>query len=114
NHLVKRVPVVQEAGLVRGWGAVDGYSPDGAPILGAAPGVDGLYVAVAASGTGFKIAPAVGLGLAELLTLGRGESVDLRPFRPTRFTEGDAIASDTDYTRPDWRNQPLPDSGPLR
>lgn len=107
SHLVKRVRPLQEAGLVRGWGAVDGYSPDGAAVLGAAPGVDGLYLAIAASGTGFKIAPAVGMGMAELLTLGRSESGDLNPFRPTRFAEGAAIASDTDYVRPNWRHQPL-------
>jgi len=107
GYLVKRVPPFQEAGLMRGWGAVEEYSPDGAPVLGAAPGIDGLYLAMAASGTGFKISPAVGIGMAELLTLGRSESVDLSPFRPTRFAEGASITSDTDYARPNWRNQPL-------
>jgi glycine/D-amino acid oxidase-like deaminating enzyme len=107
SYLVKRVPPFQEAGLMRGWGAVDGYSPDGAAILGAAPGIEGLYLAIAAGGTGFKIAPAVGIGMAELLTLGRSESVDLSPFRPTRFAEGASITSETDYARPNWRNQSL-------
>lgn len=107
SHLVKRVPPFREAGLMRGWGAVDGYSPDGAPVFGAAPGIEGLYLAVAAGGTGFKISPAVGAGMAELLTLGRGETIDLSPFRPTRFADGALIRSSTDYTRPNWRNQPL-------
>jgi len=111
SHLVKRVPAFQEAGLMRGWGVVDGYSPDGAPVLGAAPGIDGLYLAVAASGTGFKIAPAVGMGMAELLTLGRGAAVDLSAFRATRFADGAAITSETNYARPNWRNQPSSDSG---
>lgn len=105
GHLVKRVPAFERAGLMRGWGAVDGYSPDGAPVLGAAPGIDGLYLAVAASGTGFKISPAVGMGMADLLT--RGASEDLHPFRPTRFAEGMPVAGDADYARPNWRNQPL-------
>lgn len=107
SHLVKRVPPFEQAGLMRGWGAVDGYSPDGAPIFGPAPGIDGLYLAVAAGGTGFKISPAVGMGMAELLTLGRGDAIDLSPFRPTRFAEGAPIRSSTDYARPNWRNQPL-------
>jgi len=113
GYLVKRVPAFLEAGLMRGWGAVEGYSPDGAPVLGAAPGIDGLYLAVGASGTGFKISPAVGIGMAELLTLGQSRSVDLGPFRPTRFAEGAPISSDTDYARPNWRNQLLSGS-PLR
>lgn len=112
SHLMKRVPAFENAGLMRGWGAVDGYSPDGAPVLGAAPGVDGLYLAVAAGGTGFKVSPAVGMGMAELLTIGRGDAVDLSPFRPTRFAEGAPIHSATDYARPNWRNQPLSGSGP--
>jgi glycine/D-amino acid oxidase-like deaminating enzyme len=111
SHVVERVPGFLDARVMNGWGSVDGYSPDGAPVLGPAPGTDGLYVAVAAGGTGFKISPAVGMGMAELLTDGRGESVDLNAFRPSRFAEGAAVASDTDYARPPWRNQPLSGSG---
>jgi glycine/D-amino acid oxidase-like deaminating enzyme len=110
GHLVRRVPAFEQAGLVRGWGAVDGYSPDGAPVLGAAPGIDGLYLAVAAGGTGFKISPAVGMGMADLLT--RGASEDLHPFRPTRFAEGAPVTGDADYARPNWRNQPLAGATP--
>lgn len=105
-HLVPRVPAFENAGLMRGWGAVDGYSPDGSPVFGAAPGVEGLYLAVAGGGHGFKIAPAVGMGMAEIVTLGRGDTVDLSPFRPTRFAEGAPVRSGTDYTRPNWRNKP--------
>ncbi len=106
-HLVRRVPAFEDAGLVQAWGAVDGYSADGAPIVGAAPGIDGLYLAIAASGTGFKISPAIGIGMAELLTIGRGETIDLAPFRATRFAEGARFGGATDYTRPKWRHQPL-------
>jgi glycine/D-amino acid oxidase-like deaminating enzyme len=110
GHMVRRVPAFEHAGLMRGWGAVDGYSPDGAPVLGAAPGIDGLYLTIAAGGTGFKISPAVGMGMADLLT--RGTSEDLHPFRPTRFAEGTPVRSDADYARPNWRNQPLAGATP--
>ncbi len=105
SHLVPRVPAFEKAGLMRGWGAVDGYSPDGSPVFGAAPGVEGLYVAVAGGGHGFKIAPAVGMGMADMLTGGGAGTVDLSPFRPTRFAEGAAVRSGDDYTRPNWRNR---------
>jgi glycine/D-amino acid oxidase-like deaminating enzyme len=48
-------------------------------------GVDGLYLATAFSGSGFKIAPAVGVCMAELITEGEAGSVDLRRFDPARL-----------------------------
>jgi sarcosine oxidase subunit beta len=107
RHLARRIPALADGGLLRGWGAPDGFSSDGASIFGAAPEVEGLYLAVAGSGTGFKIAPAVGLGLAELIGDEPDASVDLRPFRPERFAEGAFLQGATDYRRPRWRDEPL-------
>lgn len=39
-------------------------------------------------GHGFKIAPAVGICMAELITEGRAKTVDMSPFRLSRFAEG--------------------------
>jgi len=50
--------------------------------------VDGLYLATAFSGSGFKIAPAVGMCLAELILDGRAKTVDIEPFGLKRFAEG--------------------------
>jgi sarcosine oxidase, subunit beta len=106
RHLVRRIPALTEGGLARAWGAPDGFSSDGASILGAVPGIEGLYLAAAGSGTGFKIAPAAGLGLAELMSDDPSPSVDLRPFRLERFAEGELLRRPTDYRRPLWRDQP--------
>ena len=51
-------------------------------------GVDGLYLATAFSGSGFKIAPAVGMCMAELILDGRAKTVDIEPFGLGRFAEG--------------------------
>jgi sarcosine oxidase subunit beta len=40
------------------------------------------------SGTSFKTSPAIGKCLAELITEGRAATVDLFPFRASRFAEG--------------------------
>jgi len=109
RHLAQRIPILAEGGLVRGWGSPDGFSSDGASIFGAAPGIEGLYLAVAGSGTGFKIAPAAGLGLAELLSDEPRPQVDLAPFRPERFTEGVLLQGAADYRRPRWRDEPMVD-----
>jgi sarcosine oxidase subunit beta len=91
------------------WSAPEGFSADRTPMIGAAPGINGLWLAVGGSGTGFKIAPAVGVGIAELVTLGACRSVDLLPFQPSRFEEGASLRSPTDYHRPLWREEPLRD-----
>jgi sarcosine oxidase subunit beta len=57
--------------------------------------VEGLYLAAGFSGTGFKKSPAVGAGLAELITTGQARGVDLHPFRLSRFAEG----------APDWGDE---------
>jgi FAD-dependent oxidoreductase domain-containing protein 1 len=36
-------------------------------------------------------APAAGRAVAELVTLGRSHTFDLRPLRPERFAEGDLV-----------------------
>ena len=79
---------MESATLARGYRAFDGYSGDRHAILGPVDGVDGLYLATAFSGSGFKIAPAVGQCMAELITEGRAKTVDISAFGLNRFAEG--------------------------
>ncbi len=83
--------------MARAWSGCDGFTPDNRAILGAVPEVEGLYVNVGGSGKGFKVAPAVGKSLAELICTGASTTVDLTPFRLSRFAEGDTRWSDTEY-----------------
>jgi sarcosine oxidase subunit beta len=97
-----RIPAMERATLARGYRAFDAYSPDRHAILGAVPGIDGLYVATAFSGSGFKIAPAVGVCMAELIVEGRAKTVDIEPFSLSRFEAGRSIESPYSYApRPD-------------
>jgi sarcosine oxidase subunit beta len=86
--LTHRFPALERATLARGYRAFDLYSDDGHAILGGVDGIDGLYLATAFSGTGFKIAPAVGACMAELILDGAAKTVDLTAFALRRFTEG--------------------------
>jgi sarcosine oxidase, subunit beta len=95
--LTQRFPAMERAELARGYRAFDCYSADRHAILGAVPGIDGLYLATAFSGSGFKIAPAVGTCMAELITEGRARSVDISAFRPNRFAERKPITSPHSY-----------------
>ena len=85
--LTHRMPAMEHATLLRGFRAFDCYSADRHAIIDAVPGVEGLYLATGFSGSGFKIAPAVGTGLAELIVDGQPKTVDIRPFGLRRFVE---------------------------
>ncbi|HET8576431.1 MAG TPA: FAD-binding oxidoreductase [Methylomirabilota bacterium] len=101
--LTHRIPAMERATLARGYRAFDGYSQDRHAILGRVDGIDGLYLATAFSGSGFKIAPAVGMCMAELITEGRAKTVDIEAFSLRRFAEGRTVEGPYPYAmRPDY------------
>ncbi len=72
----------EDAGSLAGWYTL---TPDAQAVIGPAPGIEGLYVVSGFSGHGFKLAPSVGEGVAQMV---RGEPVsafDAAFFAPTRF-----------------------------
>ena len=93
----RRIPALQHAGLMRGITGVYDMSPDCRPLLGELDGITGLYVMAGFSGMGFKISPATGLVMSELLLDGRGKTVDIRAFRPSRFADGQPIKGSYEY-----------------
>ena len=93
-----RVPTLEDAGITRGVTGVYDMSSDARPLLGRLPGLDGLIVAAGFSGMGFKIAPAVGEGIAGLIAGAPTGSVDLAPFRPGRLSEGQPIEPPHPYS----------------
>jgi sarcosine oxidase subunit beta len=50
----------------RAWAGLEAFTPDGIPLLGSVPGIDGLFVAAGFCGHGFALSPAVGDILARL------------------------------------------------
>ena len=98
--VARRIPALQHAEYVRGHAGIYDVSPDTRAVLDRAPGVDGLYMAAGFSGTGFKISPAVGACMAELITQGRATFVDITPFRFSRFAENRPIRGPHEYVLP--------------
>jgi glycine/D-amino acid oxidase-like deaminating enzyme len=94
----RRVPALEDAGIARGVTGVYDMTPDARPLLGRLPCLDGLIVAAGFSGMGFKIAPAVGEGIAGLVAGAPAGSVDLAPFRPDRLSEGRPIEPPNPYS----------------
>ncbi|TIT02661.1 FAD-binding oxidoreductase [Mesorhizobium sp.] len=78
-----RVPAMADLGIRPGYAGLYDMSPDDLPVIGAMPGVDGLFVSAGSSGHGFKTGPAVGEAVASLVT--EGAQPILAPFSPSRF-----------------------------
>jgi sarcosine oxidase, subunit beta len=87
ERIVRRVPGLIEGTFRTAHSGQDGLTPDQRAILGPA-GPEGFYLDCGHSGTGFKTAPAVGLGMAELILDGAASSVDISPFGFGRFAAG--------------------------
>ena len=100
RKLARRLPAMGDAPYVRGHAGIYDMSPDTRAILDEVPTVRGLFVAAGFSGTGFKKAPAVGACLSELILDGRARTVDLRPFRWSRYAENDPIRGPNEYRLP--------------
>jgi sarcosine oxidase, subunit beta len=85
----RALPRLADARYRRGWVGAFDITPDWMPILDESP-VRGLWIAAGMSGHGFKLAPAVGEMMADLI-VGRTPPVSPRPFRFGRFpTTSDA------------------------
>ena len=97
SKLVHRMPAMSMGFFRGGWSGLFTVSPDWHPVLDRIEGVDGLFCAVGFSGHGFKLAPMVGVTMAELILKGRAETIDIRPLRLSRFREGDTLRSRYPY-----------------
>ncbi|MHB1526568.1 MAG: NAD(P)/FAD-dependent oxidoreductase [Candidatus Dormibacteria bacterium] len=93
----RRVPGLAEGGIAGSVTGVYDMTPDTRPLIGPVPALPGCVVVTGFSGMGFKISPAVGLAVAEMVTDGVASSVDLRAFRPERFAEGSPIQPEGEY-----------------
>ncbi len=96
ERICQRVPVMEQGSLHIAHGGYDGLTPDQRAILGQA-GPDGFYLQCGMSGTGFKIAPAVGACMVELIVGGAATLLDITPFRLSRFEEGSLLKGEHDY-----------------
>jgi sarcosine oxidase, subunit beta len=88
QQLINRFPVMRHSTMRGTWAGILMRSADSRPIIGSIPEYQGLYCMTGDSGTSFKTSPAIGKCLSELITDGQSKTVDLTPFRPTRFAEG--------------------------
>lgn len=85
----RRVPALQDAHPRGGWASVYDVAPDWQPVIGEI--ADGVFIDAGTSGHGFKLAPALGSHVADMLT--GSADARLAQFSPARFAAGDALAA---------------------
>jgi sarcosine oxidase subunit beta len=88
---MKRLPILERAGLSSRWAGLYEVSPDAHPILGRISPVEGLYGIGGFSGHGFMHGPICGLLLAEEILDGQARTMDITPLYIDRFREGREI-----------------------
>ena len=93
----RRVPKLEGAEVMRGVTGVYDMTPDSRPLLGEISDARGLFVCAGFSGMGFKISPAIGLVMSELVLDGKAASVDISAFHPNRFAEHRPIKAEYEY-----------------
>jgi sarcosine oxidase subunit beta len=83
-----RHPAFADLRIVDSWSCYYEMTPDDHPIVGAMPGVSGLYIAAGFSGHGFMHAPATAQLVVEEMLDGRARTIDIRDLSLERFQSG--------------------------
>ena len=93
SRLPNRFPFVLDLPIdpSRCWAGLYPETPDHHAIVGEDTDVPGLFHCVGFGGHGVMHSPAAGRAIAELVTSGRSEGLDVHALRPSRFDEGDLL-----------------------
>jgi sarcosine oxidase, subunit beta len=73
------------------WAGLYPETPDHHAVVGAPAEAPGFVQCAGFGGHGVMHSPAAGRAVAELVTLGRCDTFDLHPLRPSRFEQGDLV-----------------------
>ena len=96
ERICQRIPMMEQGAVHSHHGGYDGLTPDQRAIVGPA-GPEGFYLQCGMSGTGFKIAPAIGACMAELIVDGEAKTIDISPFYFRRFEAGNLLKGEHSY-----------------
>ncbi|MGV9826825.1 NAD(P)/FAD-dependent oxidoreductase [Gordonia sp. NPDC003429] len=93
-----RFPDLTEAAITSSYAGCYDVTPDWNPVISAGP-LDGLVIAAGFSGHGFKISPAVGRLVADIVVDGRSGDprIPEADFRLSRFAEGKPLTTRFPY-----------------
>ncbi len=96
DRICARMDGMEEGALHSTHAGRDGLTPDQRAIMDNA-GPDGFYIACGFSGTGFKLSPAVGVCMSELILDGQANLVDISSLNLDRFARGELLRGEHSY-----------------
>jgi glycine/D-amino acid oxidase-like deaminating enzyme len=96
TRVCARLPWMTAGTFRTAHGGQDGMTPDQRGVVEAA-GPEGFYLVCGFSGTGFKIAPAVGACVSELILDGRATTVDISAYTHRRFAAHQPLVGEHPY-----------------
>ncbi len=94
---IARCPPMEAAEPRRGYAGLYAVTPDWHPVIQEVPAGSGHLLCTGFSGHGFKLGPAVGLMVAELVT-GAEPTFDPSLFRLSRWSEGEPVRGRYEYS----------------
>ncbi len=86
----ERMPAMVGSTVLSRTSGAYAVTPDYHPVIGPAPGVEGLLLALGFSGHGLKLSPAVGETMAAMV-MGDEPRFDMHPLRLSRFEAGEEM-----------------------
>jgi len=87
--VTEQFPVMQDVNIIRHWAGHYGISPDGQPVLGEVPGIEGYYLSLGC-GKGFMISPMLGELMAQNVA-GVETTIPIEIMNVERFNKGELI-----------------------
>ncbi len=96
--LVQRYPALEESQSTGGYAALYAITPDWHPIVDEMPRGSGFFLCAGFSGHGFKLGPAVGLMMADLITGESDPLFDPHIFRLSRYAENAPVRGQYEYS----------------
>ena len=84
ERVVRIVPDLSDARIMKHTACLRPVTPDWLPVLGRAPGWDNVYLATGAGKKGILLAPGIGKSIADLMTTGE-TALSIQGYSPERF-----------------------------
>ena len=99
QRIGRRYPAMEHSWSKGGWSGIYGVTPDWHPIIDEIPHGSGSFVAAGFSGHGFKLGPAVGVMIADMVARASTPTaqLDRSLFRYARFAEGKPVVGKYEY-----------------
>lgn len=98
ERVARRYPGMERGHLASSYASLYDLTPDWHPIMDAVPGYTGLYVFAGTSGHGFKLAPAAGRMMAQLVLKGKQPDDPVSLFALDRFERGAPVHGQYEYS----------------